>query len=59
MNLTGIELLRIDEKVLTFNKTALKVLSNFIPHEVKVCDDKDLPYLNGKIKSLINEKLRS
>ena len=34
-------------------------LSNFIPHEVIVCDDNDPPWLNGKIKSFINEKLRT
>ena len=37
----------------------LKVLSNFIPHEVMVCDDNDPPWFNGKIKSLFNEKLRT
>ena len=42
-----------------FNKTILNVLSNFIPHEVIVCDDKDPPWFNGKIKSLFNEKLRT
>ena len=47
---------QVNEKVLIFNKT---VLSNFIPHEVIVCDDKDPPWFNGKIKSLINEKLRT
>ena len=50
---------QVDEKVLIFNKTVLNVLSNFILHEVIVCDDKDRPWLNGKIKSLINEKLRT
>ena len=49
----------VDEKVLIFNKTVLNVLSNFIPHKIIVCDDKDPPWLNGKIKSLINEKLRT
>ena len=44
----------IDEKVLIFNKTVLNTLSNFIQHEVIVCDDKDLPWFYGKIKSLIN-----
>ena len=43
----------VDEKVLTFNKTILNFLSNFIPHEVIVCDDKDPPWFSGKIKSLI------
>ena len=44
---------------MVFNKTVLNILSNFIPHEVIVCDDKDPPWFNGKIKSLINEKLRT
>ena len=44
----------VDEKVLIFNKTVLNVLSNFIPHEVIICDDKDPPWFNGKFKSLIN-----
>ena len=49
----------VDEKVEIFNKTVFNVLSNFIPHEVIGCDDKDPPWFNGKIKSLINEKLRT
>ena len=44
----------VDEKVLIFNKTVLNIPSNFISHEVTVCDDKDPPWFNGKIKSLIN-----
>ena len=42
-----------------YNKTVLNVLSNFIPHELIVCDDKDSPWFKGKIKSLINEKIRT
>ena len=42
-----------------FNKTVLSVLSNFISYEVIVCDVKDPPWFNGKIKLLINEKLRT
>ena len=49
----------VNENVLIFNKAVLNILSNFIPHEVIVCDDKDPPWFNGKIKSLINEKLRT
>ena len=45
----------VDGKVLIFNKTVLNVLSNFILDEVIVCDDKDTPWFNGKIKSLINQ----
>ena len=42
-----------------FNNTVLNVVSNFFPHELIVCDEKDPPWFNGKIKSLINEKLRT
>ena len=49
----------VDEKVLIFKKTVLNVLSNFIPYEVIICDDEDPLWFNGKIKSLINEKLRT
>ena len=49
----------VDEKVLIFNKTVLNVFSNFIPHEVIVCDDKDPPWFNGKVKTLLNETLRT
>ena len=49
----------VDEKVLIFNKTVLNALSNFIPHEVIACDDKDPHWFNGKTKSLFNEKLRT
>ena len=49
----------VDQKVEIFNKTVFNVHSNFIPHEVIVCNDKDPPWFNGKIKSLINEKLRT
>ena len=42
-----------------FGKTVLNVLSNFIPHEVLVCDDKDPPWFNGKIKFLIDEKRKT
>ena len=49
----------VDEKVFIFNNTVLNVLSNFIPHEIIVCDDKDPPWFNRKVKLLINEKLRT
>ena len=47
----------VDKKVVIFNKTVLNVLSNFIPHKIIVCDDKDPSWFNGKIKLLINKKL--
>ena len=33
--------ININEKVCIFNKSVLKVLINFIPHETILCDDKD------------------
>ena len=46
----------INEKVYIFNSTILNILSNFIPHEYVVCDDKDPPWFNKKIRALIQEK---
>ena len=42
-----------------FDKTILSTLGNFLPYEIIVCDEKDLPCFNNKIKSLIDEKLRT
>ena len=39
-----------------FNETILNTLRNFIPHETVLCDDRDPPWFNNKIKSLIHEK---
>ena len=46
----------VNEKVDVFNRTILNVLSNFIPHETIVCDDKDPPWFNNRINTLIQEK---
>ena len=32
------------------------ILCNFIPHETVTCDDRDPPWINSKIKGLIQEK---
>ena len=49
----------LDEKVLTFNKTVMNILSNFIPHELIVYDDKDPPWFNTKIKLVTHKKIKS
>ena len=46
----------VNEKVAIFNNTVLNILSNFIPHETIVCDDKDPPWFKNKIKTLIQAK---
>ena len=40
----------------TFNRTILNILSNSIPHEIIVCDDKDPPWFTNRRKTLIQEK---
>ena len=47
---------RVTKKVSIFNKSVLKVLSNFIPHKTILCDDKDSPRFNSGIKSLSQAK---
>ena len=47
--------LNVDKQVPVFNRTILNITENFIPHETTVCDDKDLPWFNKRIKSLIQE----
>ena len=39
-----------------FNEKIKNIHSNFIPHEAIVCDDRDPPWINSKIKNLIAEK---
>ena len=46
----------VNEKEAIFNNTFLNILSNFIPHETIICDDKDPPWFNNKIKTLIQAK---
>ena len=46
----------VDEKVNTINNTILIILSNVILHKILTWDDKDLPWLNKKIKGKIHEK---
>ena len=47
---------KVNEKVDAFNRTIPNTLSNFIPDEVTVCDDKVPPWFNNRIKTLIQEK---
>ena len=41
--------------VYLFNKTIKNILSNYISHETITCDDTDPPWINKKIKKLIQE----
>ena len=48
--------LNINEMVSLFKRTIEKILSNYIPHETIICDDKDPPWFNNIIKQLIQEQ---
>ena len=41
--------------VYLFNKTIKNILSNYITHESITCDDRDPPWINNKIKQLIQK----
>ena len=42
--------------VFLFNKTINNIFQNFICHETVTCDARDPPWINKKIKQLIQEK---
>ena len=46
----------INEKVDIFNRTILSILNNFIPHEIILCDYKDPPWFNNRVKTLIQQE---
>ena len=39
-----------------FSETISNVSNNYIPHETKICDDKEPPSINSKFKKAIQEK---
>ena len=45
----------VNKKVDIFNRTILNILSNFIPRKTIVCNDKDPPWFNNRIKTLIKD----
>ena len=46
----------VNEKLDIFNRTVLNILRNKILHEIIVCDNKDPPWFNNRIKILSQEK---
>ena len=46
----------VNEMVNIFNETISKVLNNDIPHETIICDDHDPPWINDKVKKVIQKK---
>ena len=46
----------VNQKVHLFNQTTKNILCNFTLHETVTSDDRDPPWINSKIKGLIQEK---
>ena len=46
----------VNDMVDIYAKTIQNILSNFIPHQTITIGDKDSPWFNTKIKSLLQEK---
>ena len=47
--------LNINEMVSVFNTTIKNIMANFIPQETVICDDRDPPWINNRIKKIIYE----
>ena len=43
-------------QVSIFSNIVLNILNNYIPHETKICNDRDPPWMTTKIKELISQK---
>ena len=46
----------VHQQVEIFNKTLLNIFQNYIPNEFILCDDKNSPWINEEIKTLIHRK---
>ena len=46
----------MNQKVHLFNQIIKNILCNFIPYKTVTCDDREPPWINSKIKGLIQEK---
>ena len=46
----------VNKQISIFNETILNIMKNFIPHETKIFDDREPPWINDKVKTMIQEK---
>ena len=46
----------VNKKISIFNETILNIMTNFIPHETKIFNDREPPWINNKVKTMIQEK---
>ena len=46
----------VNKQITIFNETILNIMTNFISHEIKIFDDREAPWINNKVKTMIQEK---
>ena len=46
----------VNKQLMLFNKTVLKIIRSFIPHETVTSDDRDPPSITSRIRKMINDK---
>ena len=46
----------VNKQISIFNETILNIMTNFIPHETKIFNDREPPWINNKVKTMIQEK---
>ena len=46
----------VNKQISIFNETILNIMKNFIPHETKIFNDQEPPWINNKVKTMIQEK---
>ena len=51
--------LDVNEMIFLFNRTIEIILSNYIPHEIIICEDRDSPWVNIRVEELIRKMISS
>ena len=46
----------VNKQISIFNETILKIMTDFISHETKIFNDQEPPWINNKVKTMIQEK---
>ena len=46
----------VNKQISIFNETTLNITTNVIPHETKIFNDREPPWINNKVKTMIQEK---
>ena len=46
----------VNQQISIFNETIRNIMANFIPQETKIFSDQEVPWINNKVKTMIQEK---